>query len=87
MASRRTTSARTDNIKRLTSGRLQSFRYAARGIAFMLRSQHNAWIHLAITIVVCITAWWMRVSVADWCWLTVAVVLVWVAETTNTAFE
>lgn len=69
------------------AGRLQSFRYAASGVGFMLRTQHNAWVHLAITIVVCATAWWLRLSAADWRWLTVAVVLVWVAETMNTAFE
>src|SRR5262245_1861474 len=67
--------------------RLQSFRYAATGIAFMLRYQHNAWIHLAITVAVCLTAWWLKVSAADWRWLVVAIVLVWVAEAMNTAFE
>jgi diacylglycerol kinase (ATP) len=67
--------------------RLQSFRYAAAGIVFMLRTQHNAWIHLTITVAVCLTAWWLGVSAADWRWLTVAIVLVWVAETMNTAFE
>src|SRR5262245_20792053 len=67
--------------------RLQSFRYAATGISFMLRHQHNAWIHLAITVAVCLTAWWLKVSAADWRWLIVAIVLVWVAEAMNTAFE
>jgi diacylglycerol kinase (ATP) len=67
--------------------RLQSFRYAASGIAFMLRTQHNAWIHLTITIAVCLAGWWFKLSAADWRWLTVAIILVWVAETMNTAFE
>jgi len=67
--------------------RLRSFRYAAGGIGFMLRYQHNAWIHLTITVAVCLTAWWFRLSAADWRWLVVAIVLVWVAETMNTAFE
>jgi len=67
--------------------RLQSFRYAASGIVFMLRTQHNAWIHLTVTVVVCLTGWWLRLSGADWRWLTVAIILVWVAETMNTAFE
>jgi diacylglycerol kinase (ATP) len=53
----------------------------------MLRTQHNAWIHLTVTVVVCLTGWWLRLSGADWRWLTVAIVLVWVAETMNTAFE
>lgn len=67
--------------------RARSFRYAASGIGFMLWSQHNAWIHLAITLAVVLAGWWVRLSTADWRWVTVAVVLVWVAETMNTAFE
>jgi diacylglycerol kinase (ATP) len=67
--------------------RLQSFRYAGSGIAFMLRTQHNAWIHLCVTVAVCLSGWWFKLSGADWRWLTVAIVLVWVAETMNTAFE
>jgi diacylglycerol kinase (ATP) len=67
--------------------RARSFSHAASGIGFMLRSQHNAWIHLAITLAVILAAWWARLSSADWRWLTMAVILVWVAETTNTAFE
>ena len=67
--------------------RLQSFHYAASGVAFMLRTQHNAWIHLTITIAVCLAGWWLQLSAADWRWMTVAIVLVWVAETMNTAFE
>ena len=67
--------------------RARSFRYAFSGVAYMLRSQHNAWLHLAITLLVCLAGWWFSISAADWRWLIVAIVLVWVAETMNTAFE
>jgi diacylglycerol kinase (ATP) len=67
--------------------RLQSFRHAGAGIAFVLRTQHNAWIHLSITMIVCFAGVWFRFGPADWRWLAVAIILVWVAETTNTAFE
>ena len=53
----------------------------------MLRSQHNAWLHLAITILVCLAGWWLGVSAADWRWLIAAIALVWVAETMNTALS
>ena len=79
--------ARAHSAAFSVADRLQSFRYAASGIVFMLRTQHNAWIHLTVTVVVCLTGWWLRLSGADWRWLTVAIVLVWVAETMNTAFE
>jgi len=69
------------------AARLASFRHAVRGIAFTLRSQHNAWIHLAATLVVCVAGWLLHVSAADWRWLVIAIVLVWVGEAMNTAFE
>src|SRR5450830_691369 len=69
------------------AGRLQSFRFAALGLVFMFRTQHNAWIHLALTGAVVVAGWRLQVSAADWRWLVVALVLVWFAETLNTAFE
>ncbi len=67
--------------------RLRSFRYAASGIGLMMRSQHNAWIHLSATVFVCGLGFWLRVTAADWRWLIVAMLLVWVAEAINTSFE
>jgi diacylglycerol kinase (ATP) len=69
------------------TGRVRSFRFAFRGIALMLRTQHNAWIHAAATVAVVAAGVALRVSAADWLWLAVAIVLVWVAEALNTAFE
>jgi diacylglycerol kinase (ATP) len=67
--------------------RARSFHYAFAGIVYMLRTQHNAWLHLTITVLVCLAGWWLGLSAADWRWIVVAIALVWVAETTNTAFE
>ena len=67
--------------------RLQSFRHAGAGFWLMLRSQHNAWIHLAATLLVCALASVLDVTAADWRWLIIAILLVWVAEALNTAFE
>lgn len=68
-------------------GRLRSFRYAFAGLVLMLRTQHNAWVHLAATITVCAAAVGFQVSREDWRWLVVAIALVWLAEALNTAFE
>jgi diacylglycerol kinase (ATP) len=68
-------------------GRVKSFRYAFSGIAFMLRTQHNAWLHLVATIAVCMLGFVLKISAGDWRWILVAVVLVWVSEAVNTAFE
>jgi diacylglycerol kinase (ATP) len=68
-------------------GRLRSVRYALAGIAVMLRTQHNAWLHLGATALVVAAGIGFGISAEDWRWLVVAVVLVWVSEGMNTAFE
>ncbi len=67
--------------------RLRSFGYAFRGLKFMLKTQHNAWIHLAATIAVIAAGIWMNLSFYDWRWIIFAIGFVWVAEIVNTAFE
>lgn len=69
------------------AARIKSVGYALTGIATMLRTQHNAWIHLAATIAVVLLAFWFAVSPAEWIGLIIAIVIVWCAEALNTAFE
>lgn len=69
------------------TGRIRSFAYALAGIATMLRSQHNAWIHAAATVAVCALGLLLGLSTADWCWIVLAIMSVWTAEALNTAFE
>ena len=77
----------TTNPGFTVAGRLKSVRHAFAGIAIMLRTQHNAWLHLAATIAVIAAGLGLRISANDWRWLVVAIVLVWVSEGVNTAFE
>ncbi|MBW8880068.1 MAG: diacylglycerol kinase family protein [Asticcacaulis sp.] len=67
--------------------RIRSFAYALQGIGFMLRTQHNAWVHALASIVVIVAGLTLRISASDWRWLVVAIAMVWVAETFNTAVE
>lgn len=67
--------------------RLKSFTYAFAGFAFMLCTQHNAWVHLAATIAVVALGFALRVDADAWRWLIASIALVWVAEAMNTAFE
>lgn len=69
------------------TGRIRSFRHAIIGIIRMIRCQHNAWIHAAATLVVLAAGLFLRVSAADWCWIILAISIVWTAEALNTAFE
>lgn len=67
--------------------RVASFRYALQGGATLLRTQPNARIHLAATIIVVALAAVIRVSRTDWALLALAIGLVWLAESLNTALE
>jgi diacylglycerol kinase (ATP) len=69
------------------TGRIRSFYHAIRGVLRMIRCQHNAWIHTAATVLVVGAGLLFRVSPADWCWIILAISLVWTAEALNTAFE
>lgn len=67
--------------------RLNSFRYAFAGLWVLLKTQHNAWIHLGATLLVIAAGLFFRIPRLDWCWLIAAILGVWVAETFNTALE
>ncbi len=69
------------------TGRIRSFKYAFVGIGTMLKSQHNAWVHACATVAVVVAAFLFGVTVAEWCWLVLAIMAVWTAEALNTAFE
>jgi len=69
------------------TGRVRSFAYAFAGIWTMLRSQHNAWIHLVATVAVTGLGFAVGLSTAEWCWIVLAIMSVWTAEALNTAFE
>ena len=65
------------------SGRIRSFAHAGRGVAVMLASQHNAWIHATATVLVVVAGFALRISAASWCLLTLAAASIWVAEATK----
>jgi diacylglycerol kinase (ATP) len=67
--------------------RINSVRYALNGIFLIITTQHNAWIHLSMTIFVAVLGFLLKVSAVEWMMLVLAVVSVWVAEGLNTAIE
>ena len=68
-------------------GRLNSFRYAGKGISLMIRTQHNAWIHTLATFAICSVALYAGISGTEWCAIILAIISVWTAEALNTALE
>lgn len=69
------------------SSRIQSFRYAWRGVKIMLRSQQNAWIHAVASVCVLTAGGLFGLDAGQWCWLILAIMAVWTAEAMNTALE
>ena len=69
------------------SGRARSFGHAFRGLAALLASQHNAWIHAAASLAVVIAGLVFGVSRLEWALLFLAIGMVWAAEAFNTAVE
>ena len=69
------------------TGRIRSFKYAFAGLWVMLKTQHNAWIHFAATIITIALAVVYQLTTAEWCFIILAIVSVWMAEALNTAFE
>lgn len=67
--------------------RIRSIGFALQGIAELLHSQHNAWIHLCATLLVIATAAASGVYPWEWLALVIAITMVWVAEAFNTALE
>ncbi|MBI1210201.1 MAG: diacylglycerol kinase family protein [Alphaproteobacteria bacterium] len=69
------------------AARVRSIRHALAGLGLMLRTQHNAWIHLGATIVVVAMGLFLGLTTEAWLALILAIVIVWIAEALNTAFE
>lgn len=67
--------------------RALSFRYAFEGWWYVLRTQHNAWIHATVSVVVMGLAFWLNVSRVEWAILILTTTIVWMGEFANTALE
>lgn len=67
--------------------RIKSFRYAFRGIAVLLLSQPNTWIHAMATLVSCGAGFYFGITRTEWCFVVISIFMVWTAEALNTALE
>lgn len=66
---------------------LKSFRYAGVGIYDLFRHENNAKIHLLAAILIVAAGIGFKLSVTEWCIITIQIALVWSAEAFNTAIE
>jgi len=67
--------------------RYKSFGYAFAGIYVLISSQHNAWIHVFMSVMVIVAGFLFQVTAIEWIMLIFAIVIVFIAEAMNTAIE
>jgi len=67
--------------------RAHAFTHAFRGWWFVIRTQHNAWLHAVASTLVMLMAWRLHLSTVEWAVLLLTIALVWTAEFINTALE
>lgn len=66
---------------------LQPFGWALHGWVILLRTQRHARVYFVASASVLGMGGWLRLDRDDWCWLVVAMALVWSAEAFNSAVE
>lgn len=81
-------SKRIGRRSRVTSWRIvRSFRFAFAGLAFLLRTQRNARIHLLAGALACGVGAWLGISRVEWAVIVFTIALVIILEGLNTAVE
>jgi len=75
------------SIRQETYSRLRSFKYAFEGLAYVIRTQHNAWIHGVFTVAVVVFGFWLGITPFEWALLVLCMMAVWMGEFMNTAVE
>jgi diacylglycerol kinase (ATP) len=69
------------------AARIRSFSYAFTGIAILIKSQHNTWIHLLATTLAISCGLFFQIDSIEWCLVILAILAVFVSEALNTAIE
>ena len=64
-----------------------SFGYAVRGLCILVKTQANARVHGAATVLAIGAGFWFELTRLEWCAIIGVIGLVWAAEGLNTALE
>lgn len=75
------------SFKSFVVSRIASFGHAIRGWIYVLRTQHNAWIHALAATFVLLLGLWVRLPPRDWAVIILTIAMVFAAEFLNTAIE
>ena len=65
----------------------RSFKHAFRGVGIIFRTQHNAWVHGLVALVVILMGLGFDISVEEWAVVILSITSVLAAEAFNTAVK
>jgi diacylglycerol kinase (ATP) len=68
-------------------GRIKSFKFAVRGMWMLIITEHSIMVQLAIAFLVTILGWWLEITPNEWMFQVLAIGLVLISESLNTAIE
>ena len=75
------------SFKLFITSRILAFGHAFRGWWYVLKTQHNAWIHSLFATVVFFVGLWVGLTPLDWAIIVLTIAMVFTAEFINTAIE
>jgi diacylglycerol kinase len=75
------------SFKSFLTSRIAAFGHAFRGWWYVLKTQHNAWIHSIVATAVIIVGLWVGLKSFDWAVIVLTIAMVFTAEFINTAIE
>ena len=67
--------------------RLKSFKYAFSGFRKLIKNEHNARVHLAMTLIVILLGLVLKINSKEWSLIIIAIGIVFITELLNTAIE
>jgi diacylglycerol kinase len=73
--------------RRNLSSFFSGFVFAAKGLAEAIRTQFNIRFHFVATLIALGMSYYFSLSVTEWCFIILAIAIVWIAELLNTALE
>lgn len=67
--------------------RAKSFVHAGRGIGVFIKTTHNSWVQITVSILTICLGFYFNISTTEWLFLIFAIGFTLVTECINTAFE
>jgi diacylglycerol kinase (ATP) len=68
-------------------GRIKSLKFAIKGFWLLMTTEHSIMVQMAIGVLMSLVGWWLDISASEWILQVLAIGLVLVAESLNTAVE